>query len=192
MKLTGDISIDEKVISFPVDEFNKYYNEITGLIQKLQQQIITYERHEKFYEADKENLRKRLASTNSFETSALKLAKKEIEFLKQKINKIQERNSAESPQIPLTKFIEPLVGRLDLSEALKNSMKNCLTKKEICVIKFRIFQGMTLEETGKTMDICKERVRQIESKAFRKLRNKKNNTFLSDFKDEYLESGERY
>lgn len=45
-----------------------------------------------------------------------------------------------------------------------------LTDREQNVLKMRFMSGMTYEECAKAMNVCRERIRQVEAKALRKLR----------------------
>jgi RNA polymerase sigma factor (sigma-70 family) len=56
--------------------------------------------------------------------------------------------------------------RLLLEEAI-----NSLTPREANVIRERFFRGESLDEVAEKMDVTRERIRQIESKALRKLRH---------------------
>ena len=46
----------------------------------------------------------------------------------------------------------------------------------------------TLEEVGKQFDVTRERIRQIEAKALRKLRHPSRSEHLRSFLDEWMES----
>ena len=54
---------------------------------------------------------------------------------------------------------------------LEDVMAKCLTERENKILQMRYEWGMSLEETGKEFGVTKERIRQIESKALRKLRH---------------------
>ncbi|MBI3584004.1 MAG: sigma-70 family RNA polymerase sigma factor [Nitrospinae bacterium] len=58
------------------------------------------------------------------------------------------------------------------------SLLNQLTERERRIIELRFYQDMTYEETGLSIGLTKERVRQIELKALRKLRWKIQNLSL--------------
>ena len=63
---------------------------------------------------------------------------------------------------------------------------NTLTEKERTVIKYRFYGPYTLEETGKRFGTSRERIRQIEAKALRKLRHPIRSKKLKDFlNDDY-------
>ncbi|MDV6315614.1 RNA polymerase sigma factor RpoD [Idiomarina sp. HP20-50] len=92
-------------------------------------------------------------------------------------------------------FIED--GTLDLpidsatSESLRNSVRDVLgglTAREAKVLRMRFGIDMntdhTLEEVGKQFDVTRERIRQIEAKALRKLRHPSRSEQLKSFLDE--------
>ena len=54
------------------------------------------------------------------------------------------------------------------------------------VLRHRYIDGMTLKETGQSMGVGIERVRQIEYKAMRKLRTRKRNQRFRGYYEEYL------
>ena len=63
---------------------------------------------------------------------------------------------------------------------------NTLTERERTVIKYRFYGPYTLEETGKRFGTTRERIRQIEAKALRKLRHPIRSRKLKDFlNDDY-------
>ena len=74
--------------------------------------------------------------------------------------------------------------------ALKNQLKellNTLTPRETRVLELRYGLGdgrpRTLEEVGREFDVTRERIRQIEAKALRKLRHPQRSKKLKDFVD---------
>ena len=56
-----------------------------------------------------------------------------------------------------------------------------LTAREELVIRERFFNGKTLEEVGQTFSVTRDRIRQIQNKALRKLRAPKRAEMLRDF-----------
>ncbi|NCB43258.1 MAG: hypothetical protein EOM59_11635 [Clostridia bacterium] len=67
-----------------------------------------------------------------------------------------------------------IAGEENIGRFLFSGLKEVLlflTEKEQKVIKFRFEQIKTLAETSKEFGVCKERIRQIEAKALRKLRH---------------------
>ena len=74
-----------------------------------------------------------------------------------------------------------------LREATRSVLAG-LTARESKVLRMRFGIEMntdhTLEEVGKQFDVTRERIRQIEAKALRKLRHPSRATFLKSFLDE--------
>lgn len=75
----------------------------------------------------------------------------------------------------------------NLQETVKKILKK-LTPREAKVLMMRFGIGMntdhTLEEIGKQFDVTRERIRQIEAKALRKLRHPSNTKYLINFSNE--------
>jgi len=73
-----------------------------------------------------------------------------------------------------------------MSETVRE-MLNTLTPREAKVLRMRFGLGMntdhTLEEVGKEFDVTRERIRQIEAKALRKLKHPTRSKRLKDFND---------
>ena len=70
--------------------------------------------------------------------------------------------------------------RLELLRIIIKALKT-LTPREEKVIKKRFFQAKSREEVGEELGVIKERVRQIEMKALRKLRHPSRSRKLKDF-----------
>ena len=86
-------------------------------------------------------------------------------------------------------FDEKLVNKLAMSE-FQNTLLMCgLKPRELKILKLRygIEDGRTrtLEEVGREFGVTRERIRQIEVKALRKLRNRKNRELLKQFREDY-------
>ncbi|MEE2024176.1 MULTISPECIES: RNA polymerase sigma factor RpoD [Alkalimonas] len=92
-------------------------------------------------------------------------------------------------------FIEDTSGESPLDSATMESLKNAtnevlagLTAREAKVLRMRFGIDMntdhTLEEVGKQFDVTRERIRQIEAKALRKLRHPSRSEVLKSFLDE--------
>lgn len=75
----------------------------------------------------------------------------------------------------------------NFKDVLRKQM-DCLNSRERKVLNLRYFNELTLDEVAKTMDVGKERVRQIEAKALRKLRHPRHSLSLGQF----LPSHENY
>ena len=79
--------------------------------------------------------------------------------------------------------------RHQLKPSLKyDDILGSLTAREAKVLRMRFGIGMntdhTLEEVGKQFDVTRERIRQIEAKALRKLRHPTRSSHLKGFLDE--------
>lgn len=75
-----------------------------------------------------------------------------------------------------------------LDHVIKNNLKNItdkvlsiLTPREERIIRMRVFQEKTLEDVGKIFCVTRERIRQIEAKALRKLRHPSRSRKLKGF-----------
>ncbi|UBR30316.1 sigma-70 family RNA polymerase sigma factor [Bacillus sp. SD-4] len=79
-------------------------------------------------------------------------------------------------------FIHPSSGRVQLEDVL-----DTLTDREENVLRLRFGlddgRTRTLEEVGKVFGVTRERIRQIEAKALRKLRHPSRSKRLKDFMD---------
>ena len=85
---------------------------------------------------------------------------------------------------------------LATGEGLREATKDVLgglTAREAKVLRMRFGIDMntdhTLEEVGKQFDVTRERIRQIEAKALRKLRHPSRSEHLRSFLDETSEGG---
>ncbi len=116
----------------------------------------------------------------------LKIAKEPISM---------ETPIGEDDDLHLSDFIEDSSLELPLDSAASDSLKNItnevlssLTPREAKVLKMRFGINMnsdhTLEEVGKQFDVTRERIRQIEAKALRKLRHPSRSDILRNFLDD--------
>ena len=92
-------------------------------------------------------------------------------------------------------FIEDPLQDSPIDAATENNLHDAtdgvlcsLTAREAKVLRMRFGIGMntdhTLEEVGKQFDVTRERIRQIEAKALRKLRHPSRSGHLKTFLDE--------
>lgn len=70
-------------------------------------------------------------------------------------------------------------------KSLVNDVVSTLTKRESDVLKMRYEHDMTLEEIGKTLGVSRDRVRQVEQKALRKLREPKRSQKLKTCRESW-------
>lgn len=68
---------------------------------------------------------------------------------------------------------------------LFDSLGTVLTEREVNVMRMRYEDGMTLRDVGRNFDVTATRVRQIEEKALRKLRNPAKNAMVVDIASVY-------
>ena len=129
---------------------------------------------------------------------------KELDMPEDKVRKVlkiaKEPISMETPigddeDSNLGDFIEDTVIHSPLQNATEGSLNFAtddvlasLTAREAKVLRMRFGIGMntdhTLEEVGKQFDVTRERIRQIEAKALRKLRHPSRSSHLKNFLDE--------
>jgi len=129
---------------------------------------------------------------------------KELDMPEDKVRKVlkiaKEPISTETPigddeDSSLGDFIEDTVIESPLQNATEDSLHfatddvlGSLTAREAKVLRMRFGIGMntdhTLEEVGKQFDVTRERIRQIEAKALRKLRHPSRSSHLKRFLDE--------
>ena len=129
---------------------------------------------------------------------------KELDMPEDKVRKVlkiaKEPISTETPigddeDSSLGDFIEDTVIESPLENATEESLHfatddilGSLTAREAKVLRMRFGIGMntdhTLEEVGKQFDVTRERIRQIEAKALRKLRHPSRSSHLKNFLDE--------
>ena len=129
---------------------------------------------------------------------------KELDMPEDKVRKVlkiaKEPISTETPigddeDSSLGDFIEDTVIESPIENATEESLHFAtddvlasLTAREAKVLRMRFGIGMntdhTLEEVGKQFDVTRERIRQIEAKALRKLRHPSRSSHLKSFLDE--------
>lgn len=79
---------------------------------------------------------------------------------------------------------EEVYDKNELSRKLEDLLKDLKEReREVLILRFGLRDGhpRTLEEVGKDFHVTRERIRQIESKALRKLRNPVRSTLIKDF-----------
>ncbi|KAG8089779.1 hypothetical protein GUJ93_ZPchr0011g28253 [Zizania palustris] len=85
---------------------------------------------------------------------------------------------------PSTETAEEMLNRLSMKQDVHQALDTLTAReKQVVTLRFGLEDGRirTLQEIGNTMGVSRERIRQIESGAFRKLRSKKRVKALKDY-----------
>jgi len=175
--ITRSIADQARTIRIPV-----HMIETINKLNRISRQML----HEKGREPTPEELGERMELSEDKIRKVLKIAKEPISM---------ETPIGDDEDSHLGDFIEdanidsPVDSTLDqgLREATKDVLGS-LTAREAKVLRMRFGIDMntdhTLEEVGKQFDVTRERIRQIEAKALRKLRHPTRSDHLKSFLDE--------
>jgi len=175
--ITRSIADQARTIRIPV-----HMIETINKLNRISRQML----HEKGREPTPEELGDRMELSEDKIRKVLKIAKEPISM---------ETPIGDDEDSHLGDFIEdanidsPVDSSLDegLREATKEVLGS-LTAREAKVLRMRFGIDMntdhTLEEVGKQFDVTRERIRQIEAKALRKLRHPTRSAHLKSFLDE--------
>ncbi len=175
--ITRSIADQARTIRIPV-----HMIETINKLNRISRQMV----HEKGREPTPEELGERMDMSEDKVRRVLKIAKEPISM---------ETPIGDDEDSHLGDFIEdatvdsPVDSSIDegLREATK-SVLGSLTAREAKVLRMRFGIDMntdhTLEEVGKQFDVTRERIRQIEAKALRKLRHPTRSDHLRSFLDE--------
>ncbi len=175
--ITRSIADQARTIRIPV-----HMIETINKLNRISRQMV----HEKGREPTPEELGERMDMSEEKVRRVLKIAKEPISM---------ETPIGDDEDSHLGDFIEdgtvdsPVDSSIDegLREATKDVLGS-LTAREAKVLRMRFGIDMntdhTLEEVGKQFDVTRERIRQIEAKALRKLRHPTRSDHLRSFLDE--------
>ncbi len=175
--ITRSIADQARTIRIPV-----HMIETINKLNRISRQMV----HEKGREPTPEELGERMDMPEDKVRRVLKIAKEPISM---------ETPIGDDEDSHLGDFIEdvtvdsPVDSSIDegLREATKDVLSS-LTAREAKVLRMRFGIDMntdhTLEEVGKQFDVTRERIRQIEAKALRKLRHPSRSDHLRSFLDE--------
>jgi RNA polymerase primary sigma factor len=175
--ITRSIADQARTIRIPV-----HMIETINKLNRISRQMV----HEKGREPTPEELGERMDMTEDKVRRVLKIAKEPISM---------ETPIGDDEDSHLGDFIEdstvdsPVDSSIDegLREATKDVLSS-LTAREAKVLRMRFGIDMntdhTLEEVGKQFDVTRERIRQIEAKALRKLRHPTRSDHLRSFLDD--------
>ena len=175
--ITRSIADQARTIRIPV-----HMIETINKLNRISRQIL----QEMGREATPEELAERMGMPEDKIRKVLKIAKEPISM---------ETPIGDDDDSHLGDFIEDSTLELPLDSATAQSLKAAthevlegLTPREAKVLRMRFGIDMntdhTLEEVGKQFDVTRERIRQIEAKALRKLRHPSRSETLRSFLDE--------
>ncbi len=180
--ITRSIADQARTIRIPVhmiETINKLNRVSRQMVQELER------------EPSPEELGERMDMGNDKVRRVLKIAKEPISM---------ETPIGDDEDSHIGDFVEDVNAGLPVDVATEDSLKQLignvlggLTAREAKVLRMRFGIGMntdhTLEEVGKQFDVTRERIRQIEAKALRKLRHPTRSQHLRSFLDEAASSG---
>jgi len=175
--ITRSIADQARTIRIPV-----HMIETINKLNRISRQML----QEMGREPSPEELAERMMMPEDKIRKVLKIAKEPISM---------ETPIGDDEDSHLGDFIEDTTLELPLDSATSESLKNAthevlagLTAREAKVLRMRFGIDMntdhTLEEVGKQFDVTRERIRQIEAKALRKLRHPSRSETLRSFLDE--------
>ncbi|MGL5800903.1 MAG: RNA polymerase sigma factor RpoD, partial [Plesiomonas sp.] len=175
--ITRSIADQARTIRIPV-----HMIETINKLNRISRQML----QEMGREPSPEELAERMMMPEDKIRKVLKIAKEPISM---------ETPIGDDEDSHLGDFIEDTTLELPLDSATSESLRNAtrdvlegLTAREAKVLRMRFGIDMntdhTLEEVGKQFDVTRERIRQIEAKALRKLRHPSRSEVLRSFLDE--------
>ncbi|WP_258241076.1 RNA polymerase sigma factor RpoD [Pseudidiomarina homiensis] len=175
--ITRSIADQARTIRIPV-----HMIETINKLNRISRQML----QEMGREPSPEELAERMVMPEDKIRKVLKIAKEPISM---------ETPIGDDEDSHLGDFIEDTTLDLPVDSATSESLKNAvrgvlggLTQREAKVLRMRFGIDMntdhTLEEVGKQFDVTRERIRQIEAKALRKLRHPSRSEQLKSFLDE--------
>ncbi|AZQ09502.1 RNA polymerase sigma factor RpoD [Shewanella khirikhana] len=175
--ITRSIADQARTIRIPV-----HMIETINKLNRISRQML----QEMGREPSPEELAERMAMPEDKIRKVLKIAKEPISM---------ETPIGDDEDSHLGDFIEDTTLELPLDSATSESLKQAthevlagLTAREAKVLRMRFGIDMntdhTLEEVGKQFDVTRERIRQIEAKALRKLRHPSRSEILKSFLDD--------
>jgi len=175
--ITRSIADQARTIRIPV-----HMIETINKLNRISRQMV----HEKGREPTPEELGERMDMTEDKVRRVLKIAKEPISM---------ETPIGDDEDSHLGDFIEDTTVESPVNSSIEEGLReatrevlNSLTAREAKVLRMRFGIDMntdhTLEEVGKQFDVTRERIRQIEAKALRKLRHPTRSDHLRSFLDD--------
>ncbi|MDA7967698.1 MAG: RNA polymerase sigma factor RpoD [Gammaproteobacteria bacterium] len=175
--ITRSIADQAKTIRIPV-----HMIETLNKLNRVSRQIL----QEKGREALPEELAERMELPEDKVRKVLKIAKEPIS-MEMPVGDDEDSHLGDFIEDPNIKPSDEEVADKGLVADMRSALDS-LTEREAKVLKMRFGIGMntdhTLEEVGKQFDVTRERIRQIEAKALRKLRHPSRSDHLRTFLDE--------
>ena len=182
--VTRSIADQARTIRIPV-----HMIETINKLNRVSRQMV----QEMGREPKPEELGQRMEMTEDKVRRVLKIAKEPISM---------ETPIGDDDDSHIGDFVEDPNGGLPVDIATEDGLKQLignalggLTAREAKVLRMRFGIGMntdhTLEEVGKQFDVTRERIRQIEAKALRKLRHPSRSEHLRSFLEEAASAGKR-
>ena len=182
--ITRSIADQARTIRIPV-----HMIETINKLNRVSRQMV----QEMGREPKPEELGQRMEMTDDKVRRVLKIAKEPISM---------ETPIGDDEDSHIGDFVEDPNGGLPVDIATEDGLKQLignalggLTAREAKVLRMRFGIGMntdhTLEEVGKQFDVTRERIRQIEAKALRKLRHPSRSEHLRSFLEEAAAAGKR-
>jgi RNA polymerase sigma factor (sigma-70 family) len=96
------------------------------------------------------------------------------EHMRRALNNHSERDLSHGQMLFMAKEISQQSENVVLKKHLLGQLSACLTERESQLIRERFYEEKTLEQCGVTLGVSRDRARQIEAKALRKLRKRAN------------------
>ena len=175
--ITRSIADQARTIRIPV-----HMIETINKIIRTQRQIL----HESGHEASPEEIAEKLGMPLEKVSRVMKISKEPISLDKQ-VGEDEDTNYGEFIADENAMMPDEAVVRAKLGEQVSWALSS-LTPREDRVIRMRFGIGTqtdhTLEEVGKQFNVTRERIRQIEAKALRKLRHPSRRQKLEGFLDD--------
>ena len=178
------VKIINEMLEGDIDSYNLFKNKVMGYIDSHYPNISDNEYEDIFENIIEDMIAKnvKLKSNNMYQytyrliNSNIKKYNKDLETENDKITKLNEDIYCSED------LIFDQIYKTELMAQIYNLL-NTLTERERKVIKYRFYEPSTLAEIGKRFGLSRDRIRQIEAEALRKLRKPARSRKLVGFLD---------